>query len=89
MSEPTEADRAKARELALLARSGVGGAALREGAIAQALADEREKARAPFLKLADIMCRKRFSVRELGRAESDWDQAMHAAGERIKAMAAR
>jgi hypothetical protein len=53
MTQPTDADRAKARELAHLARSGVGGPALREAVIAQALADEREKAQAPFLALAD------------------------------------
>jgi hypothetical protein len=52
-ADPTDADRATARELALLARSGVGGPRLREDAIAQALADERERARAPFLALAD------------------------------------
>jgi hypothetical protein len=37
----TDADRAKARELALLARSGVGGPKLREDAIAAALAEAR------------------------------------------------
>jgi hypothetical protein len=40
-AQPTDADWQAARELALLARSGVGGPPVRLGAIAQALADAR------------------------------------------------
>jgi hypothetical protein len=45
----TDADRATARELELLIRSGTGGRDLREQVIARALADVRQ----PFLDLAD------------------------------------
>ncbi len=46
MTEPTDADRTAARELALLARAGVGGPATREEAIAQALVNARAEGRA-------------------------------------------
>jgi hypothetical protein len=48
VTEPTDADWQAARELALLARSGVGGPPVRLGAIAQALADARAEGRAEW-----------------------------------------
>jgi hypothetical protein len=77
MGEPTEADREKARELLTVSppRTDIN-PYWRLDMITQALADERERARAPFLALADDL--------DLGHPEVRANRAMRDAAESIR-----
>jgi hypothetical protein len=86
MPEPTDADRARA--LALLEKITFGGYG-QDSTVemtAQALADERERARAPFLDLADFLAQPPLSERKTGRI-STRTAAFQDAAEMIRAQA--
>jgi hypothetical protein len=76
-ADPTDADRAAAWELVRASYEPMPDEALRDR-IAAALADERERARAPFLALADKLEAQGNGWRAIA-ARDPWPSAMAAA----------